>query len=745
MSSFALLSIPLGAAQLFQLPQVPTGVYSVQPVTQPLALSSGLSQPVYWTTEPIDESSHAPASGATVAVGIAALGLAAALLTRKAVPNRLALLAADGRDDDFDELLLDDLEVTAALAVDGKSDVDVQGTAEQVAAKLTAPEKALDAVSRNAPPRAADIAAEDPDVLAVRGPPRRTYQRGRPVRIFNKGMSLLTDAMRNKGTAFSEAERERLGLRGLLPPRVQSVEDQNKRMMKIVSKFKDVNSGVTDDERIQYWRELTQIKARSRVLYYKVLMENFQKLCGIVYTPTIGLVCQRWSQPIFKSGLHKEMYLSIEDKGEMAALLYNYPYNEVDLVIVTDGSRVLGLGDLGVNGAGIVIGKADLYIAGAGFDPSRILPVALDLGTNNEELRESEGYLGLQVPKPTGEEYYELVDEFIQAVRLRYPKALIHFEDFATPLARELLRRYRPREFVFNDDIQGTAAVTLAGFLAYARATGTRLQDLRIVSAGAGSASLGILDLTAKYISSTTGITEEEARKNFFVLKRDGLIGRDRTGITADEIPYMADAPDKLSILETVKFAKPQILFGCSTVSGLFTDEVLQNMDSDMPLIMPLSNPTSKAECTLEQAAKALDGKLMFCSGSPFADIEYKGTPLYANQCNNAFVFPGIGMGAVLSGAQRVTDGMLLAAATSVAEVLPLEKAKAGMLFPRVENIRGVTEAVTAAVGRKAEEEGVCDMSRSRVDWDAPTAEEDLRRLLWYPEYVTYIDATWEN
>jgi len=286
--------------------------------------------------------------------------------------------------------------------------------------------------------------------------------------------------------------------------------------------------------------------------------------------------------------------------------------------------------------------------------------------------------------------------------------------------------------------------VTLACFLAYARATGTNIADMRIVSAGAGSASLGILDLTAKYIAQTTGVTEAEARKNFFVLKRDGLIGQGRSGLSDDEIPYIADAPDKLSVLETVKFAKPQILFGCSTVSGLFTDEVLQAMDSDCPLIMPLSNPTSKAECTLEQAARALDGQLMFCSGSPFADIEYKGKPIYANQCNNAFVFPGIGMGAVLSGATRVTDGMLLAAATQLAEILPLDKAQAGMLFPRVENIRGVTEEVTAAVGRQAIAEGVCDRP-SRVAWDAPTAEEDLRSLLWYPEYVTYIDATWEN
>jgi malate dehydrogenase (decarboxylating) len=741
----AFLSFSLSSAQLFQPLQAPLSLSSPRPVEPPLALAQGPLPPVYFETAAADDYPRASETGTFVAVGLAAVGLAATLLTRKAKP--MVFLAVDGKDEQDEQDKQDEQDALqllelAALAVEGvqtKTGVNVKETAEQVKMRLSAAEKALDSASQKAPPL-----APDDDVMSVRGPTRRTYQRGRPVRIFQKGLSLLNDAMFNKGTAFSEHERERLGLRGLLPPRVQTVEDQYNRMMRRVNNFKDVNSGVTNDERVEYWRELMQIKARSRVLYYKVLMENFQKLCGIVYTPTIGLVCQRWSQPVFKSGLHKEMYISMEDKNEMAALIYNYPYNDVDLVIVTDGSRVLGLGDLGVNGAGIVIGKADLYIAGAGFDPSRILPVALDLGTNTDEVRENPDYLGLPVKKPTGEDYYELVDEFIQAVRLRYPRALIHFEDFATPLARELLRRYRPKDFVFNDDIQGTAAVTLAGFLAYARATGTRLEDLRIVSAGAGSASLGILDLTAKYIASTTGKSEAEARKNFFVLKRDGLIGRDRTGISDDEIPYMADAPDKLDILETVKFAKPQILFGCSTVSGLFTDEVLQSMDSDCPLIMPLSNPTSKAECTLEQAAKALDGKLMFCSGSPFADFDYKGKFMYANQCNNAFVFPGIGMGAVLSGATRVTDGMLLAASTMLAEIIPLEEAKAGKLFPRVENIRGVTEQVTAAVGRKALEEGECDRP-SRVAWDSPTAEEDLRRLLWYPEYVTYIDATWEN
>merc|ERR1719281_2375304 len=388
----ALLSVvPLGAAQLFQYPQAPLSVSS-RTVAQPLALSPALAQgplpPTYFATA-ADEYPSASSSSTFVAAGIAAVGLAVTLSTRKAKP--MVFLAVDGKDDEPE----DDVEL-AALAVEGKLDVNVEQTAAELAAKLKSAEKALDPASQGVP----SAAPGDDSFMALRGPPRRTYQRGRPVRIFNKGLSLLNDAMFNKGTAFSDSERERLGLRGLLPPRVQSVEDQFRRMMKLVGKFKDVNSGVTDDERVEYWRELTAIKGRSRVLYYKVLMENFQKLCGIVYTPTIGLICQRWSQPVFKSGLHKEMYLSIKDKGEMAALIYNYPYNDVDLVIVTDGSRVLGLGDLGVNGAG--------------FDPARILPVALDLGTNNEKLRNNPEYLGTPVEKPTGEEYYELVDEFIQ-------------------------------------------------------------------------------------------------------------------------------------------------------------------------------------------------------------------------------------------------------------------------------------------------------------------------------------------
>jgi hypothetical protein len=294
----ALLSlVPLGAAQLFQYPQAPLSVSS-RPLAQPVALTQGALPPTYWATA-ADEYPSASASSTFVAAGIAAVGLAATLLTRKAKP--MVFLAVDGSDEPMDDVEL------AALAIEGKTDVNVQQTAAELAAKLKSPEKAVDPASQGV----SSVASEDDSFVALRGPTRRTYQRGRPVRIFNKGLSLLNDATRNKGTAFTASERERLGLRGLLPPRVQSVEAQYKRMMQLVSKFKDVNSGVTDDERIDYWRELTQIKGRSRVLYYKVLMENFQKLCGIVYTPTIGLVCQRWSQPIYKSGLHKEMYLSL--------------------------------------------------------------------------------------------------------------------------------------------------------------------------------------------------------------------------------------------------------------------------------------------------------------------------------------------------------------------------------------------------------------------------------------------------
>mmetsp|Transcript_3913 Transcript_3913/g.8704 ORF Transcript_3913/g.8704 Transcript_3913/m.8704 type:complete len:649 (+) Transcript_3913:26-1972(+) len=571
------------------------------------------------------------------------------------------------------------------------------------------------------------------------------YKRGRPLRVFSKGSTLLQDALYNKGVAFSPSERERLGLRGLLPPRFYDLKQQYDLF---ISQYQEVTEQVEQGHAspLDQWKLLQGLKHLNRVLYYLALMENFQSMAPIVYTPTIGDICLNWSK-LWVAGRHKEMYFSMKDKGEMAAMVYNYPVAEVDLIVVTDGSRVLGLGDLGVNGAGICIGKMDLYIAGAGFYPSRIIPVALDLGTDNAKLREDPLYLGSPEPKPKGEEYFAYVDEFIKAMRRRYPHALIHFEDFETERARELLRRYRHNSFVFNDDIQGTAAVTLSAFLGYVRATGVELRDLRILCAGAGSSALGILELTAQYIAKETGMSEEEARKKFYVLDSKGLIGTGRKGLNVDKAMFVADAPDQLDLLEAAKFSKPHILFGCSTIGGLFTDDVLTEVAShhDNPLIMPLSNPTSKAECTIEAAVRCTEGRAIFASGSPFADTATPaGGVMYGNQCNNAFVFPGIAMGATLSGATRVNDEMLMAAAQRLSECVSENEVAMGKLFPRVENIRGVTEHVTAAVGICAIETGVATGGGRGIDWTADDLAAQVRPFMWEPDYVTYIDSTWQ-
>mmetsp|Transcript_51478 Transcript_51478/g.135896 ORF Transcript_51478/g.135896 Transcript_51478/m.135896 type:complete len:648 (+) Transcript_51478:24-1967(+) len=570
------------------------------------------------------------------------------------------------------------------------------------------------------------------------------YKRGRPLRVFSKGSTLLQDALYNKGVAFSPSERERLGLRGLLPPRYYDLKQQYDLF---ISQYQEVTEQVEQGHAsaLDQWQLLQGLKHLNRVLYYLALMENFQSMAPVVYTPTIGDICLNWGR-LWVAGRHKEMYFSMKDKGEMAAMVYNYPVAEVDLIVVTDGSRVLGLGDLGVNGAGICIGKMDLYIAGAGFYPSRILPACLDLGTDNEELREDPFYLGTPAPKPKGEEYYAYVDEFIQAMRRRYPYALIHFEDFETERARELLRRYRHNSFVFNDDIQGTAAVTLAAFLGYVRASGVPLRDLRILCAGAGSAALGILELTAKYIARETGVSEEVAKGNFFVMDVKGLIGKKRRNMGA-EAEFATEAEDGLGLMESVKLCKPHILFGCSTVGGLFTDEVLQEVatHTEHPLVMPLSNPTSKAECTIEAVVQCTEGRGIFASGSPFQDTETPAGGLtYANQCNNAFVFPGIAMGATLSGATRVNDEMLMAAAKRLSECVSDTEVAMGKLFPRVENIRGVTEHVTAACAISAIETGVATGGGRGIDWTADDLAAQVRPFMWEPDYVTYIDSTWQ-
>jgi len=557
---------------------------------------------------------------------------------------------------------------------------------------------------------------------------------------------LLQDPLYNKGIAFTGPERERFGLRGLLPPAQHSLQTQYERfMLRYREQESKIELGSATD--LDLWHMLQSVKHRNRVLYYRILMENFQSMSHIIYTPTIGEVCQTWHHRWLSAG-HKEMYFGLQDKGQMSSMVYNYPADEVDLVVVTDGSRVLGLGDLGINGAGICIGKLDLYIAAGGFDPARVMPVALDVGCDNEELRNDPYYFGERCTRLLGKEYYDFVDEFISAIHIRYPSALIHFEDFQTPKAQELLAKYRSKILCFNDDIQGTAAVALAAFLAYARGAEIPLDQLRLVCSGAGSSATGVLDLASKYLAQETGKPLEEIRKNFFVLDSKGLIGEGRSKLSEDKSRYISMGGDCLSLLETVKLVKPHILFGLSATKGIFTDEVLGELGKHHAkcLIMPMSNPTSRSECTIQAVAEAMGSKAVFASGSPFKDhFTEEGVVVTGNQCNNAFIFPGLVMGASLAWASRMTDQMLFAAAVRLSQCTTDEEIKRGQIFPRMEGIIGVTEKITAAVARCAVETSVATGGVHGLDWTAPDVIEKMRPYLWKPEYGTYIDYSWQR
>nr|GMD31617.1 NAD-dependent malic enzyme 59 kDa isoform, mitochondrial [Ipomoea batatas] len=407
--------------------------------------------------------------------------------------------------------------------------------------------------------------------------------------------------------------------------------------------------------------------------FNKVLIDNIKDFAPIVYTPTVGLVCQNYS------GLFRRprgMYFSAKDKGEMISMIYNWPSDQVDMIVLTDGSRILGLGDLGVQGIGIPIGKLDMYVAAAGINPKRVLPIMLDVGTNNQKLLEDPLYLGLRQHRLEGEEYLSIVDELMEAIHARWPKAVVQFEDFQAKWAFETLHRYRKRLCMFNDDVQGTAGVALAGLLGTVRAQGRPLTDFanqKIVVVGAGSAGLGVLNMAMQAVSRMSG---PSANPHFFVLDKNGLITEERQDLNPAVLPFAKAAQHEIksiglhegaSLAEVVKKVKPHVLLGLSGVGGIFTEEVLRAMresDSSKPAIFAMSNPTNNAECTAADAFKYAGGNSVFGSGSPFDNVDLgNGKVGHVNQANNMYLFPGIGLGALLSGARHISDKMLEAAA----------------------------------------------------------------------------------
>lgn len=509
------------------------------------------------------------------------------------------------------------------------------------------------------------------------------------------GLDLLTHPRYNKGTAFTLEEREHYGLTGLLPPVVSTQEQQVQRsLLGLRNKTRDIDK----------YMFLTALQKRNERVFYKILTDNIEEMMPLVYTPTVGQACEEFAINFRET---HGCYVSWQDRGKIAQILKNWPEKEVRLIVVSDGERILGLGDLGSNGMGIPIGKLTLYCACAGIDPAYCLPIMLDVGTENEALREDPFYLGLRQPRIRGEEYTAFVDEFVAAVKTVFPQVLLQFEDFATPNAIALLERHRDALLSFNDDIQGTASVALAGLLAATRLNGKRVSEMRFMFLGAGSAATGIGELVVKAMQRE-GLTETQARSQLVFNDSKGLIVKSREVLTDHARPFAADLPamDAASALQAFK---PDVLIGASGRPGIITEAMVQNLCEyhQHPAVFALSNPTANAECTAKQAYTWSQGRAIFASGSPFAPVEFDGETRIPGQGNNAYIFPGLGLGALLSGATRINDEMLISAADCLAGCVAQERIDAGCLYPPLSEIREVSAHIAVAVAKTAEQSGL--------------------------------------
>ncbi|OMO58281.1 Malic oxidoreductase [Corchorus olitorius] len=513
------------------------------------------------------------------------------------------------------------------------------------------------------------------------------------------GYSLLRDPHHNKGLAFTEAERDSHYLRGLLPPVVFSQELQEKKLMASIRKYQVP---------LQKYMAMMELEERNERLFYKLLIDNVEELLPIVYTPTVGEACQKYGS-IFRRP--QGLYISLKEKGKVLDVLKNWPERNIQVIVVTDGERILGLGDLGCQGMGIPVGKLSLYTALGGVRPSACLPVTIDVGTNNETLLKDEFYIGLRQKRATGQEYDDLLHEFMTAVKQNYgEKVLIQFEDFANHNAFKLLAKYGTTHLVFNDDIQGTASVVLAGVVAALKLIGGTLADHTFLFLGAGEAGTGIAELIALEMSKQTKAPLEETRKKIWLVDSKGLIVSSRKeSLQHFKQPWAHEHEPVKDLLGAVKAIKPTVLIGSSGVGRTFTKEIIETVSSfnEKPLIMALSNPTSQSECTAEEAYTWSEGRAIFASGSPFDPFEYNGKLFVPGQANNAYIFPGFGLGLVISGAIRVHDDMLLAASESLAKLVSDENYDKGLIYPPFSSIRKISANIAANVAAKAYELGV--------------------------------------
>ncbi len=515
------------------------------------------------------------------------------------------------------------------------------------------------------------------------------------------GIDLLRDPFANRGSAFTLEERERLGLAGLLPAQVETIDTQVARVLARVRALPTA---------LDKYVRLAALQDDNETVFFRTLVENLEELLPIVYTPTVGEACLQWSRIHARP---RGLYVTRRERGRMREVLRRWPGGAPGVIVVTDGGRILGLGDLGANGMGIPIGKLALYAACAGIDPARCLPVTLDVGTDTASVRDDPFYIGLREARLDRATYDELVEEFVAATQDVFPGVLVQFEDFANANAFRLLARYRDRICTFNDDIQGTGAMGLAGIQTALRIAGGSLADQRVLFFGCGEANIGIGTLVVAALRRA-GLPEADARSRCWFIDSKGLVTTRRADLVEHKRPLARDQAPVSDLAECIETIRPTILIGASGQPGAFSEPVLSAMarGSDRPVIFALSNPTSKAECTAEQAYRATRGRAVFASGSAYPPVTIGGTTRVAGQANNCFIFPGVGLGVLASGAARVTDAMYFAAADALSAQVTNDDLALGRIFPPAKRMRAVSAAVAAAVAGVAFAQGIATRAR---------------------------------
>lgn len=552
----------------------------------------------------------------------------------------------------------------------------------------------------------------------------------RPLYIPYTGSILLEFSLLNKGSAFTEDERSHFNLHGLLPKEVETIEAQTQRAYQ---QYQALNN---DNDKHIYIRS---IQDTNETLFYRLLDTHLSEMMPIIYTPTVGEACKNFSA-IYRRA--RGLFISYPNRVHIDDMLQNATKQNVKVIVVTDGKRILGLGDQGIGGMGIPIGKLSLYTACAGISPAYTLPVVLDVGTNNEKLQSDPLYMGWKLRRIEDDKYDAFVDLFIQAIKRRWPNVLLQFEDFAQKNATRLLNRYRDELCCFNDDIQGTAAVTLGSLIAASRAAGCQLRDQTVAILGAGSAGCGISEQIIAQMRSE-GLSEVEARDRIFMVDRSGLMTDKSSHLldfqsklqqSSDKLQSWGLPVDKISLLDVIRNAKPNVLIGVSGQPGLFDEQLIRAMchDCKRPIIMPLSNPTSKVEALPENIITWTEGRAIVATGSRFPPVSYKGQLYPIAQCNNSYIFPGIGLGILASNARKITDGMLMAASLALADLSPLAIDGKGALLPDINYIQKVSKEIAMQVGKKAQAEGVAIMVSEQA------LAESIKSNYWRPQYRMY-------